>query len=75
MPPPRWALPDQDEYLQLNVADYLKAKKNQRVDRFWTKLNYGWFERWPESKLLFPDLTAEDLNEEQEAQLQVSLTA
>jgi glutamate synthase domain-containing protein 3 len=53
---------EQDEYLQEQVKELLKARLDETVRSFRHQLYEKWEARWPEVKVLFPMRTDTDLS-------------
>ena len=45
---------EQDEYLSGFFDSFLTARQENRVEKFQSDLNKGWFTKWPEEQLVFP---------------------
>ena len=45
---------EQDEYLSGFFDSFLTAHQENRVENFRSDLNKGWFTKWPEEQLVFP---------------------
>ena len=67
---------EQDKYLQEQVKDLLKARQDDTVKVFRHQLHERWEARWPEIKVLFPELTDADpqLTKEQVDELSSAMT-
>lgn len=48
MAPPRKVSPEQFQFLQGYVADFLQYTAEKRQPTFWAMLSEAWFSRWPE---------------------------
>jgi len=72
----RWTTEDQNEFLESQISDFLKAQRESRVTRFYTALHEEWFIRWPEVDSLFPadpDSPHDIPTPEQDAELQKAI--
>ena len=45
---------EQDAYLASFFDSFLVARKDNRMEKFRSDLNKGWFTRWPEEQCIFP---------------------
>ena len=52
MAPPCQSTPEQLEFLEGYLADYLKYTLEKRQPTFWALLSEAWFSRWPELDVL-----------------------
>ncbi|KAG2135240.1 hypothetical protein DEU56DRAFT_913356 [Suillus clintonianus] len=48
MAPPRWTTPEELEWLQNELPEFLKMQKDQRLTRFYELLYPRWFSQFPE---------------------------
>jgi hypothetical protein len=59
---------EQDAYLASFFNSFLVARKDNRMEKFRSDLNKGWFTKWPEEQCIFPhwqpgnELTLEELS-------------
>ena len=45
---------EQDAYLASFFDSFLSARQDNRVEKFRSDLNKGWFTKWPEEQYVFP---------------------
>ncbi|KAG1802818.1 uncharacterized protein HD556DRAFT_1437884 [Suillus plorans] len=57
MPAATWALMEQTCWLQEQLPVYMEFAKEGDYTQFWPALNDGWFSKYPERAVLFPDIS------------------
>jgi hypothetical protein len=59
MPSP-WTTPDQANWLQGRIPDFLKAQADKNLPRYFAKLYEEWFTKWSERDILFGSLAPDE---------------
>ncbi|KAH9832351.1 uncharacterized protein C8Q71DRAFT_726461 [Rhodofomes roseus] len=76
MSPPLWATPPQAALLTSFIPEHLERQLEQKLLRFWPKLFTTWFAAFPEERVLFPDMSADELlSEEQKKAVGAAIAA
>jgi hypothetical protein len=71
MPAATWALKEQTLWLQEQLPDYMKYAKEGDYAQFWPALDIGWFTKYPERAVVFPDIPIDfPLSPEQEVAIE-----
>ena len=45
---------EQDAYLTSFLVPFITARQENRIEKFRSDLNKGWFTKWPEEQYVFP---------------------
>lgn len=67
MAPPSWATKEQLDFLHERYATFLDHQKRGKLVKFWSILEYQWFDSYPERASLFGNM--EELTAEQDKEL------
>lgn len=69
-----WVTTEQKAFLQELYNEFLKAQLHSTLSAFWTEVYRGWFEKWPEISVIYPDVpNHESLTDEQKKTLGVAV--
>ncbi|KIK32548.1 hypothetical protein CY34DRAFT_18965 [Suillus luteus UH-Slu-Lm8-n1] len=69
-----WVTTEQKAFLQELYSEFLKAQLHSTLSAFWTEVYRGWFEKWPEISVIYPDVpNHESLTDEQKKTLGVAV--
>ncbi|KAG2029073.1 hypothetical protein BDR03DRAFT_1018943 [Suillus americanus] len=75
MPPATWASKEQTLWLREQLPTYVEFAKEGQYTQFWPILNGGWFGKYPEHAVLFPDIPEDLLSPEQVSAVEEAKTA
>ncbi|KAG2050952.1 hypothetical protein BDR06DRAFT_1010891 [Suillus hirtellus] len=69
-----WVTTEQKVFLQELYSKFLNAQLHSTLSTFWTEVYRGWFEKWPEISVIYPDVpNHESLTDEQKKLLGVAV--
>jgi hypothetical protein len=69
-----WVTTEQKVFLQELYSEFLKAQLHSTLSAFWTEVYRGWFEKWPEISVIYPDVSNHgSLTDEQKKMLGVAV--
>ncbi|KAG2046730.1 hypothetical protein BDR06DRAFT_977275 [Suillus hirtellus] len=69
-----WVTTKQKVFLQELYSKFLNAQLHSTLSTFWTEVYRGWFEKWPEISVIYPDVpNHESLMDEQKKSLGVAV--
>lgn len=57
MPSPPWTNPDQDEFLESRLNDFLAAQREKATTKFWKKTYRDFFDKWADPEDEIPVIT------------------
>lgn len=61
MPQRKWATPEQEEFLTSHLPEYRVHCAAKNYGDFFKRVEIDWFQRWPERKVMYPNVPADHI--------------
>lgn len=74
MAPHSWATEDQQKFLRSQLDDFFAAQKTGKLIAFWPKVQYQWYQAWPEPGMEGPNENIGNLMARIQARNKVRIT-
>lgn len=72
MAPPGWGTPDQKDFIEKWMPEFIQKKDSKSLSDFWPKMEEAWFDEFPEEEAL--GLPVQTINEDPNAEAPCKLT-